>query len=66
MPEEYLTTMDVARILDVSTEWVRALEKQGRLPALKTRGGQRLFKAVDVAVFAQQRAEKQELADAGR
>jgi|Tabmets5t2r1_1033131.scaffolds.fasta_scaffold79062_2 excisionase family DNA binding protein len=64
--EEFLTTRDVSRLLDVSTEWVRALERQGRLPALKTRSGQRLFKAADVEHFAQERADKQEVADAGR
>jgi excisionase family DNA binding protein len=50
--EEFLTTRDVSKRLDISTEWVRALERQGRLPALKTRSGQRLFKAEDVEVFA--------------
>jgi excisionase family DNA binding protein len=57
-PEEFLTTLDVAKALDMSVDWVRGLEKQGRLPALRTRGGQRLFKAADVEVFAQQLAEK--------
>jgi excisionase family DNA binding protein len=64
--EELLTTRDVSKLLDVSPEWVRQLERQGRLPALRTRSGQRLFKAVDVDVFAQQRADKQGLADAER
>jgi excisionase family DNA binding protein len=64
--EEWLTTRDVSRLLDVSTEWVRALELQGRLPALRTRSGQRLFKAADVDVFAQERADKQEVADTER
>jgi excisionase family DNA binding protein len=64
--EELLTTRDVSKLLDISTEWVRALERQGRLPALKTRSGQRLFMAADVEAFAQQRADKQEVVDAGR
>jgi hypothetical protein len=45
---------------------VRELERQGRLPALKTRSGQRLFMAADVEVFAQQWADKQDVVDAGR
>jgi excisionase family DNA binding protein len=64
--QEFLTTGDVARALGKSADWVRELERQGRLPALKTRSGQRLFMAADVEVFAQQWADKQDVVDAGR
>lgn len=43
-----LLTGDVARILEVSPDTVRALERLGRLPALKTKRGVRLFDRRDV------------------
>jgi excisionase family DNA binding protein len=55
---EFLTTGDVARILDVSPDFVRQLTRDGRLPAQKTRSGQRLFMAADVEQLAQERAAK--------
>jgi excisionase family DNA binding protein len=61
--EELLTTSDAAKVLRVSTDWIRELERKGRLPALKTRSGQRLFKAVDVEDFAQARAITQEVGE---
>jgi excisionase family DNA binding protein len=56
--EELLTTSDAAKVLQVSTDWVRELERQGRLPALKTRSGQRLFFVEDVERLAQARDAK--------
>jgi excisionase family DNA binding protein len=55
---EILTTGDVARILDVSPDFVRQLTRDGRLAAQKTRSGQRLFMAADVEQLAQERAAK--------
>jgi len=43
-----LLTSEVARILDVSPDTVRHLERTGRLPALKTDRGTRLFNRADV------------------
>lgn len=52
--DEILTTLDAARMLERSVDRVRDYEREGKLPALKTRSGQRLFKASDVARLAQQ------------
>lgn len=56
--DELLTTLDAAKLLGRSVERVRDYEREGRLPAQKTRSGQRLFKASDVARLAQQLAKK--------
>lgn len=50
--EELLTTSDAARELKRSADRVRDYEREGRLPAQKTRSGQRLFKACDVERLA--------------
>ena len=52
--DELLTTSDVARQLNRSVDRVRDYERDGKLPAQRTRSGQRLFKASDVARFAKQ------------
>lgn len=52
--EEILTTLDAAKRLDRSVERVRDYEREGRLPAQRTRSGQRLFKASDVDRLAKQ------------
>lgn len=54
MDEVLLTTGDVAKRLNRSTDRVRQLERQGKLPAHKTHGGLRLFKASDVEILAKQ------------
>lgn len=54
MDEVPLTTGDVAKILNRSTDRVRQLERHGKLPAQKTRSGQRLFKVSDVERLAKQ------------
>jgi DNA-binding transcriptional MerR regulator len=43
-----LTVADAARILDRSSDSVRAYERRGRLPAQRTAGGVRLFRLEDV------------------
>lgn len=52
--EELLTTSDAARILNRSVDRVRDYERDGTLPAQKTRSGQRLFKSVDVERLAEE------------
>jgi excisionase family DNA binding protein len=52
--DELLTTSDVARLLNRSVDRVRDYEREGKLPALKTRSGQRLFRAGDVNRLAKQ------------
>lgn len=60
MSEELLTTSDVARLLRISEASVRNMERDGRLPALKTAGGQRIFKTGDVQRAAEKRAQSPE------
>ena len=45
---ELLTTTDVARVLNLSPEMVRFLERTGRLLARKTAGGVRIFERAEV------------------
>jgi excisionase family DNA binding protein len=52
--DELLTTSDVARALNRSADRVRGYEREGKLPAQRTRSGQRLFKASDVDRLAKQ------------
>ena len=51
----FLLTNDAAYILKVAPDTVRYLEKTGRLPALKTSGGVRLFDKKDVERLARER-----------
>jgi excisionase family DNA binding protein len=51
-----LLTSDVADILDVSTDMVRYLERNGQLHAVKSVGGVRIFDREDVERYARQRA----------
>jgi DNA-binding transcriptional MerR regulator len=53
--DELLLTSEVGKILKISPDWVRGLERTGRLPALKTPGGVRLFKRCDVERLARER-----------
>jgi len=56
---DLLTVSDAARVLNRSADTVRTYERQGKLPAQRTRGGLRLFKASDVERLANQlRAQK--------
>jgi excisionase family DNA binding protein len=55
-----LLTSEVARILNVSAETVRLWERSGRLPALKTEKGVRLFDRRDVVALAEQLARERE------
>ena len=52
--EELLTTLDAAKLLGRSVERVRGLEREGKLPAQRTRSGLRLFKVADVDRMARQ------------
>jgi excisionase family DNA binding protein len=56
---EFFTTMDVARRLGCSPDYVRQLARAGRLPALLTHSGLRLFLPEDIERFARARAAKQ-------
>lgn len=48
MNNELLTVGDAARELSLSPDTIRLYEKQGKLRAMRTRGGQRLFQLSDV------------------
>jgi excisionase family DNA binding protein len=63
---EILTTADVAKELQVSTDLVRQLARAGRLPALTTRSGQRIYFLADVEALVKVRSAKQELTDVER
>jgi excisionase family DNA binding protein len=40
---KFLTSSEVAKILDVTPDAVRAIERRGELPAIRIGKGQRLF-----------------------
>jgi DNA-binding transcriptional MerR regulator len=44
----FLTTLAAARLAERSPETIRAWERTGRLPAVRTTSGQRLFREADV------------------
>jgi excisionase family DNA binding protein len=52
-----ILTTEAAHILAVSAETVRLWERAGRLPALRTSGGVRLFDRRDVERLARERRE---------
>ena len=54
-----MMTQDVARILGKSPETVRFYERNGKLPAVRTVGGRRLFRKVDVLRFAETHPAKE-------
>lgn len=55
MNEQLLSTGDVARRLDVSTEFIRKLARAGKLAYTCTIRGQRIFKGEDVERLAAER-----------
>ncbi len=52
------TTGEVSKLLDLSTDQVRRLEREGRLEAIRVGKGQRLFKELDVEHLRAERARK--------
>jgi excisionase family DNA binding protein len=53
--EALLTPSQVARLLEVSSDTVRAWADAGRLACLRTSAGHRLFRRQDVDEFARNR-----------
>ena len=45
---EFVTPRDAARLLSVSVATIRNWEKAGKIAAIRTPGGQRRFKTVDI------------------
>jgi excisionase family DNA binding protein len=57
-PDDLMTTGEAARLLDLSPDGVRWIEREGRLPAQRTTNGQRLFRRGDVEALAAERARR--------
>lgn len=53
-----LTTSDAARLLNLAADTIRHLERSGRLPAVKTHSGMRLFNREDVLRLREERAKR--------
>lgn len=62
--EQLLSTSDAARLLNISPDMVRYLERHGKLPALYLRSGQRVFRLDDVEKLARARGAGEPM-DAG-
>jgi len=58
--DSLLTCGEAAKILNRSSESVRAYEREGKLPAIKTGRGFRLFREADVVEFRRKRDAKNE------
>jgi excisionase family DNA binding protein len=56
LSHELLTVGDAAQQLKVSETWVRQLERDGRITAIRTRSGVRLFRAEDVDRLQRERS----------
>jgi excisionase family DNA binding protein len=56
-PNDLLTPSDAARVLGLSADSVRVLSDNGRLPAMRTVSGRRLFRRGVVDRLALQRAQ---------
>ncbi len=54
--QQAMTTSSVARLLGISEASVRTLERDGRLPAVRTESGLRIFSREAVEKFAEARA----------
>jgi excisionase family DNA binding protein len=59
----FLTVSEAAAILKCSPDLVRYFERNGRLAAIKTERGWRLFRREDVERLATDRASRQEAGD---
>jgi excisionase family DNA binding protein len=63
---DLLTPSDAARVLGLSPDSVRVLSDTGRLPAMRTISGRRLFRRGDVDRLAAERAQQSASASAAR
>lgn len=62
--EQLLSTSDAAKILNVSPDMVRYLERRGKLPAQYTLAGTRIFRLEDVERLARERSALEPPSDA--
>jgi len=60
---DLLTTGEAARLLDRSSDTVRSYERHGKLRAIKTPRGVRLFELAEVLAFKADRESKQAIRD---
>jgi excisionase family DNA binding protein len=65
-PEDLMTPSDAARVLGLSADSVRVLSDSGRLPAMRTVSGRRLFRRGDVDRLAAERAQQTAAAAAAK
>ena len=63
---EFLATSEVARILGISSEMVRYLERVGKIKAHKTPGGMRIFEREEVERVASERSALKAGLESGR
>ena len=63
MPDAPLLTSEVAQILGVAEATVRLWERLGRLHAVKTARGVRLFERAEVLAYAEALAECRKVTD---
>lgn len=64
--EQLMATCDAAKALNCTPDNVRLLERRGHLPAMRTLGGRRIFRAVDVArLAADRKVRNAQLAEEG-
>ena len=55
-PNELMTTGDVSKLLGLTSQYVQAMSREGKLPvAVTTAGGIRLFRRADIEQLAEQR-----------
>lgn len=55
MQKRFLSVSEAARVLGMSADWVRLQERTGKLAAIKSAGGVRLFALEDVQRLAAER-----------
>jgi DNA-binding transcriptional MerR regulator len=58
MNENFLTTGESGKILELSSERVRQLEREGQLKAMRTAKGQRIFRLDDIEAFKRKRSSQ--------
>jgi len=58
LDSEFLLTADVARVLGVVPDAVRALARKGALPYTRTAGGVKLFRREDVEALQRERVAR--------
>ncbi len=61
--DRLLSTCAVGKILNITPNGVRYLEHCGKLPALRTQSGQRIFRLRDVERLARARGVRGELVE---